>query len=203
MEEKKRRLTLVGAITLVAVCVFVSTAVRAVWYAPEPEIQIAMEESVYASGAAGQPTRLIIPALGIDTSVEKVGLNAKGNMAAPSNYVDVGWYKYGARPGEQGSAVIAGHLNNGLGLDGVFMNLEDMKKGDDIVIETIEGKQLRFVVTDIASYEYTEVPVETLFNRDDTARLNLVTCEGVWVGDEKTYDRRLVVYAVLTEADQK
>ncbi len=200
MEEHTRKLTLVAAITVVAACVFVGTAVRAVFYAPEPEFQL--QDTSFYMEESSVPLRLTIPSLSIDADVERVGINIKGNMAAPSSYADVGWYKYGTVPGEKGSAVIAGHLNNGLGLNGVFMNLDQIEVGDDIIVETKGGESLRFEVTKIATYAHTEVPTEELFTKDDTARLNLITCEGGWVQSEKTYEERLVVYSVLKESDQ-
>jgi len=41
------------------------------------------------------------------------------------------------------------------------------------------------------------VPLQKLFLQNDKARLNLVTCDGAWIAGEKTYNRRLVVYAEL------
>ncbi len=196
-----RRYTLVGALTLVAACVFVGTVVRAVFYAPDAESPVLMEEVSSARGI-GVPTRLHIPAAGVDASVQRTGITTKGAMAVPSNYADVGWYRYGTRPGEKGSAVISGHLNNGFGLDGVFADLSRLKRGDEIFVETDRGEEMRFVVVEVETYPYTEVPTEFLFNRKDVPRLNLITCDGAWVGSEKTYDRRLVVYAEFREADQ-
>jgi len=199
MEERVRKFTLVATITAVAAVVFVGTVVRAVWYSPEAEFQLSLPEPNYAGASVALPERIEIPSLEVDTIVEKVGINTKGNMAAPSNYSDVGWYKYGTRPGEKGSAVIAGHFDNGFAQDGVFKHLEELHIGDDIIVKTEEGETLRFVVSATSSYPYTEVPAEELFNRNDTSRLNLITCSGDWIKSAKTYDRRLIVHAVFKE----
>ena len=196
MEERMRKFTLVAALVAVAAFVFVSTGVRAVFYAPEAEFKrdLPIPES---TSLIGLPARLSIPALEIDTAIEHVGINAKGNMAAPRLYAEVAWYKYGARPGDKGSAVVAGHLDNGFGLDGVFKNLDGLQVGDDIFVTTEEGEELHFVVSSVATYPYEEVPVEELFARADKAHLNLITCKGEWIKDAKTYSERLVVYTVL------
>jgi len=187
------------AIMLGAAGVFTATFVHAYWYVPE--MQIVPPEDVLIVDVSPEelPARIRIPALEIDTKVQHVTVNSTGNMASPSNFTDVGWYKPGTVPGQRGSAVIAGHLDNGLSLPGVFKHLDQVKVGDDIYIVTEGGRELHFRVEETVAYPYKEVPLERLFNRSDKPRLNLVTCVGDWVKAEKTYDQRLVVYAVLVD----
>jgi len=192
--------TLALAVVVFGVLAFSSTLAHALWYAPEDMTAINPPPAkiVHNKASPGdQPARLSIPALTIDASVQEVGINAKGNMGIPSNYQDVAWYKYGTTPGEFGSAVIDGHVDNGLGLDGVFKHLGDIKIGDDVFVETQKGERLHFVVIDIESYPYTATPDDVIFNKADAAYLNLITCEGKWVKSDKTYDERLVVYTAL------
>lgn len=186
--------------TVFGVIVFFSTIAGALWYAPDTELP-APEQVVEAREVlpGDHPIRLRIPALGTDAEVQEVGVNAKGNMATPSNFTDVGWYKYGTPPGFTGSAVVAGHVDNGLSLPGVFKNLSTIKIGDDIYVEKKDGTEVRFRVADIQTYPYTDVPREFLFSRSDLPRLNLITCDGAWVRDAKTYDQRLVVYTELVQ----
>jgi sortase A len=146
------------------------------------------------------PQRLSIPGLGIDAKVQQVGLNTKGNMGTPNNFTDVAWYKLGPRPGEIGSAVIDGHVDNGLALSGVFKHLEDIKIGDDVYVTREDGKKLHFRVVDKATYPYADTSAnETVFANKDGSRLNLVTCTGDWVATQKTYTDRLVVFTKLVE----
>ena len=189
-----------GVVVLCAGFVFGQTAVEALWYAPDTEVPVPeIGSSAELALPEDYPTRFRVPVLGIDARVQHVGVNAKGNMAAPNNFTDVGWYKYGTPPGFVGSAVVAGHVDNGLGLPGVFKDLSELKIGDDIFVEREDGVELRFVVTEIQVYPYTHVPRDILFSRTDVARLNLITCEGAWVAGERTYDQRLVVYAELAQ----
>lgn len=189
--------TLAIVVTAVASGVFGATAVRALWYDPVPESDTPPIEISHI--AAHYPERLRIPRLQIDSDVQHVGTTESGNMATPSNFSDVGWYEYGPVPGESGSAVMAGHVNNGLGLSGVFEHLRDLKQGDDIYVTRADGTELHFIVTGMRSYPHTDVPVEVVFNPAGSIRLNLITCEGRWVSEDKTYDERLVVFTVLAD----
>ncbi|CAN5116954.1 hypothetical protein BH11PAT3_BH11PAT3_3130 [soil metagenome] len=150
--------------------------------------------------ASTLPKRLIIPSLNIDANVQYVTINAKGNMGTPNNFTDVSWYKPGTEPGKVGSAVMAGHVDNGLSLAGVFKKLDTIQVGDDVFVQQASGAKLHFKVEKVTSYPYTEVPVVSIFtSQDGSKRLNLITCVGAWVPGQKTYDRRLVVYTKLVE----
>lgn len=201
MNEKARRnIICIAALAVIAGAgsVFASTIVEAFWYAPDTEVAAPQfEAKLELASSEKHPTRVRVPAIELDAHVQHVGINWKGNMATPNNFTDVGWYKYGVPPGFQGSAVLAGHVDNGLGLSGVFKRLGEVVVGDTIEIETKEGKILTFNVVEMQVYPHDKVPAEILFARHDTARLNLITCEGDWLAGERTYDKRLVVYAEL------
>lgn len=188
----------VVAFTGVALSIFVYTALSATVFAPETEVDTPLtQEAQPVSARALTPTVLHIPKLDIETSIEAVGVTARGNMATPSRYSRAGWYKYGTLPGDYGSAVIAGHVDNGIGLSGVFKQLHELAVGDSIYVRDEQGEELRFVVEEKQRYPYTTVPTDRLFERKDAIRLNLVTCTGAWLALEKTYDERLIVFAVL------
>jgi len=188
-----------AVVTALAAIVFITVLARAVLIAPqEPAASAAAVPAVAAPG--DYPARLRIPALGINANVQQTGLTKSGAMGTPTNFTDVAWYKPGPVPGQAGSAVIDGHVDNGLSLAGVFKYLVDIKVGDDLYVDTKDGRALHFVVTDVETYPYHAVPTGLVFNRVDAARLNLITCEGVWVGADKTYDHRLVVFAELKQS---
>ena len=180
---------------LMAASIFVWTGVHALYFAPD--ISYAPPNAPVVAASSSDPVRLIIPSLHINAAVQYVGVKADGSMGTPNNFTDVAWYKYGTTPGQLGSAVIDGHVDNGLGLDGVFKHLQDIQVGADIFVQEKDGQQLHFKVIDIETYPYKNVPLQTVFAQTDAARLNLVTCEGVWVPNGKTYDHRLVVYTEL------
>ena len=189
--------TALVVILALASAVFVSVVVNAFFYAPDEEIEAPLGTPEPVLGPEQHPVRMRIPALGIDADVQQVGVTESGAMATPSNFQDVGWYKYGVAPGGDGSAVIAGHVDNGLGLAGVFKRLHELAAGDEIFIERADGSEVRFVVTGSRSYPYEDTPTEVLFNPSGSPRLNLITCEGTWLSDDRTYDQRLIVFAEL------
>jgi sortase A len=193
------RYTAITGITVLAIAVFAVTLARATLFPPGEDASLSPPPSAAFEhpDPGDEPARLQIPSLGVNAAVQQTGLTKSGAMGVPTNFTDVAWYKYGPVPGQLGSAVIDGHVDNGLSLPGVFKHLGDIQKGADMYVVTKKGETLHFVVTDIESYPYKSVPTSMIFTRADKARLNLITCEGHWVQGEKTYDQRLVIFAEL------
>jgi len=194
------RTGIVAGVAILAALFFFATLLRTAAFAPELEIDVpeAEQNAPLAKLPTGKgPETLEIPKIGVDAAIQRVGINTKGNMGVPSNFSDVAWYKYGTVPGEEGSAVIDGHVDNGLGLAGVFKNLGKLEKGDDVYVLNKEGARVHFKVTEVRSYHYKEVPTERIFSAKGGAYLNLITCGGTWIKNEKTYDERIVVYTEL------
>lgn len=204
MNKARGMYVLVAFLTALAASVFIVTLVEAtdpglVSIMDSASDTLATSNMPLATTTDAVPTRLLIPSIGVDANVQMVGITATGNMATPKGFVDVGWYRYGVIPGNKGSAVIAGHVDNGLSLAGVFKHLVDVKVGDDVYVVNALGEKLHFKVDAINSYQYEDVPLDTLFGQNDRAHVNLITCDGAWIGEKKTYDRRLVVYTSLRE----
>ena len=141
------------------------------------------------------PVRLAIPSIDVNAKVQETGLTAKGEMGIPTNFTDVAWYKHGTIPGEVGSAVIDGHVDNALGLPGVFSKLKNVKRGDDIYVTDKNGTKIHFVVREVQEYPYDKAPAEEIFNESERSLLRLITCGGKWIQSAKTYDTRVVVTA--------
>ncbi|MFZ3011787.1 MAG: class F sortase [Minisyncoccia bacterium] len=186
-----------GAVIL-AVCVFGVVLFRTIYYSPSDEIPLPKGADISLDTEKEYPINISIPEIGVDAKIQQVGITQKGNMATPSNFLDVGWYKYGTIPGEKGSAVIAGHVNNELGLAAVFGKLGDLAVGDDVYVTMEKDKQLHFQVTEMKMYDF-DASGEEVFNEDDAKFLKLITCTGSWVEKLKTHNKRLVVSAILIE----
>jgi sortase (surface protein transpeptidase) len=144
------------------------------------------------------PATLSISSISVNAKVQHVGVTSKGNMAVPSNYSDVGWYRYGTIPGEIGTAVFDGHLDNALGFPAVFGRLSKVSIGDEVIVKTHGGKTLSFVVTNVTVYEYDDpLARDAIFAHEGKSLIRLITCDGNWLSDKKTYGKRLVVTAEL------
>ena len=138
------------------------------------------------------PNRLIIPKLGVDTNIVQMGITASGNMEAPVTNKATGWYKYGARPGNIGSAVIDGHL--GLSSEAIFGKLDQLTVGDTISVIDDQGSTIVFIVKRIATYE-RDSDATGIFTSQAGSHLNLITCNGDWESHQATYSKRLVVFS--------
>lgn len=147
----------------------------------------------------GEPRRLVIPRLGIDTSIIPVALTQSGNLDVPHSLTKVGWYKDGSRPGEMGSAVIDGHEVDEFGLGVIFKNLHLLQTGDKIYIETTDNQELEFSVNKKEVYPYDDAPLGEIFGATTSRNLNLITCNGMFDFASKTKKERLVVFASMRE----
>jgi LPXTG-site transpeptidase (sortase) family protein len=141
------------------------------------------------------PARLRIPALNIDTNVEGVGLH-DGNMDVPNNIWNAGWLNSSVRPGDSGTAVIDGHKDSVNGV-AVFWDLGKLKAGDRIYVSDQYGWELTFEVSEVQAYYLASAPTDHIFNSGEGAYLNLITCDGNFIREQHSYDKRLVVYTKL------
>ena len=138
--------------------------------------------------------RLKIPSIRVDTAVEHAGLTTQGAMIAPKGPASTSWFDLGPRPGEIGSAVIAGHYGWKNGRRAVFDNLYKLKKGDKLSVEDEKGIITTFVVREIRKYDPKANASSVFSSSDGRAHLNLITCGGVWNKAKKSYSDRLVVF---------
>lgn len=139
------------------------------------------------------PESLKIPAIGVDTSVQHLGTTETGEMAVPDNIDEVSWFSPGYQPGQNGRAVIAGHVD---GVDGpaVFWDLSELQPGDEITVEG-EGRQLIYKVHTMESVPLDQADIPKIFGYSSSPELVLITCSGTYDFDRGTREERLVVYA--------
>lgn len=163
---------------------------------PAPHDQV-MGVAVQEKITPGLPMRLMIPAIKVKATIQHIGVTSKGDMDVPSNTSDVGWFQLGSRPGQQGSAVIGGHFNGKHGEAAVFAHLSELRPGDKIYVADDTGVSMMFVVRE--SHMYDPGYAEEVFSLNDSAHLNLITCDGIWDAATKSYSKRLVVFADLKE----
>lgn len=161
------------------------------------ESAVGLSANVASAGpvASGLPVRLKIPAINVDAVIEHLGLAPDGAMATPESPSVVAWFNGGPRPGENGSAVLAGHFGWKDNIPAVFDDLSTLRKGDKIYVENDKGELTTFVVRESRLFGENGDSAGVFSSEDGKAHLNLVTCEGVWNKETKSYSQRLVVFA--------
>jgi LPXTG-site transpeptidase (sortase) family protein len=140
--------------------------------------------------------RLKIPSIGVDASIEHVALTSDGTMGTPEVPYNVGWYSLGPYPGEEGSAVIAGHRGWSNNTPAVFDDLDHIEIGDKIVVINSRGEERTFAVREKRIYERDSIARE-VFESNGGSNLNLITCVGEWNRSLQSSEQRLVVFAEL------
>jgi sortase (surface protein transpeptidase) len=170
-----------------------------------PNIVVLAKASVHMHTAASstlpvtrrsRPLTLVIPAIGVKTSVGTLGLQPDNQVMVPTTIHTVGWYIDGPSPGQEGSAVILGHVDSYLGV-GIFFNLKSLKAGDTIEVVSQDGVTTHFVVSRVVQYSKTAFPDRLVYGPHGTQALQLVTCGGVFDQATGHYESNIVVFSQL------
>lgn len=142
------------------------------------------------------PVRLIIESIGVDAPIVPVGVEPDGAMAAPKTATDIGWYEKSALVGSSKRAMLlSGHY--GLDAPEVLRRLNELKKGDKLVVEGARGDVLVYEVAETERKHRTEVDMEKAFRYGGGQEaVSIITCIGMYNYAEKTYNDRYVVYAL-------
>jgi len=166
---------------------------------PTPVSTFASISTATPAAKNAYPVRLIIPAIEVNAPIENVGIQANGEMGTPVQHKwnGVGWFVAGTLPGQQGSTVMDGHLDDDHGAPAVFWNLSKLRAGDSVVVMDSDNKTQRFHVIRMASYAYNQAPLQEIFGNGGGKYLNLITCAGSWSYDQQQFQQRLVVYTEL------
>jgi sortase (surface protein transpeptidase) len=143
------------------------------------------------------PVSLTIPAIGVKTSLVRLGLQANGTLQVPGSTTVAGWYTGSPRPGAAGSAVIAGHVDSRYG-PGIFFWLRTMRPGERIYVKRADGTLAVFTVTGVRTYPKDQFPTAAVYGPAPDAELRLITCGGLFDQSVGSYLSNVVVFARLT-----
>lgn len=148
------------------------------------------------AGASPAPIRLLVPRFDLDMAIVATGISGDGLMALPEQPSEIGWYRYGPRPGDAaGSAVLAGHVDSRRFGIGPLAELRKLGEGDRIVVQS-EGGQQTYEVRQVAQISKRVVPLGEVFVRSGPATLRIVTCGGPYDRSRGGYLDNVVVTAV-------
>jgi sortase (surface protein transpeptidase) len=157
-----------------------------------------------ASGRAAQtarkqmpnPVRISIPAIGVNARVIPLGLNRDRTIQVPRNLADAGWFRPGPEPGEQGAAVVVGHLEARSG-PGVFYRLRRLHAGQVITIGLKGGSSVRFVARSMIRVHKSSFPTKRVYARTSQPTLRLITCAGTLNPATGRHPDNYIVFATL------
>ncbi|MFC9463783.1 class F sortase [Streptomyces coelicoflavus] len=170
--------------------------------AAAPDTRVAPGEAA-ASGVAplpySVPDQVSIPAIQVDAPVMGVGLDPDGWVDAPPAEDPnlAGWFTGAVTPGEKGTSVVVGHVDNQQG-PAVFYGLGALKKGNKVEVHRQDGKTAVFEVYGIEVFETNNFPGDRVYGSKGTPELRVITCGGGFT-KENGYDGNVVVFARLVE----
>lgn len=148
--------------------------------------------SGFADASGGfAPTRIVIPAIGVDAYVEQVGIY-DGAMGTPAGPMNVGWYPDISSPGTGTNVVMAGHVDYYTIGPAVFYSLGSLGAGSEIQVTGPDGQGITYAVTG-STVVGADTPAESVLGGGGGETLTLITCGGDFNG--VAYDSRTIVYA--------
>ena len=196
---------LAGVVLVAAGIAALGAAFAAQVHAPQPSAAVAGAIGPSGRGPSlprSLPVSVDIPAIGVESRLLHLGLNADGTIQVPSLVTssrDAAWYKYSATPGQIGSSVIEGHVDSYQGA-AVFFRLGALRPGDTVNVTLADGVTAIFRVTGVREYAKSRFPAKAIYGATDFAALRLVTCGGAFDYATGHYLSSTVVFASLASS---
>ena len=142
------------------------------------------------------PVRLHIPKIQLTSSLEPLGRASDGTVEVPNRPDLAGWYAPGPRPGDPGSAVILGHVDDDHA-PAVFYRLRELRAGDQLTVTRADGSAVRFVVQRTRQYDKQQFPTDEVYYPTLRSTLRLITCGGRFDPTTGHYRSNIIVFATL------
>jgi sortase (surface protein transpeptidase) len=146
-----------------------------------------------------RPVHLSIPIIGVSVPLSVLTLNKNGTVNVPTNFAEPGWYKGDESPGQKGSAVILGHVDNYHG-PAVFFHLDKLTLGNRVYVTLADGRKLVFAVIGERMYKKTNFPDKLVYGTRTYPALQLVTCGGIFDPSTGHYLSNIVVFTALIKS---
>ncbi|WP_170159820.1 sortase domain-containing protein [Frondihabitans australicus] len=163
-------------------------------------IQDPSSTSLSQAPAAGVvPTRVSIPAIGVNAGLQDLAIAADGSLNPPVGVVDAGWYAKGVVPGAVGPAVIAGHIDSTT-QPGVFLHLAKLVPGDTVTVTMSSGSVETWKVSGSRAALKTAFPTSDVYGTSPTPQLRLITCGGTFNAAIGHYNENTIVFADLVSS---
>ncbi|CAL9317065.1 MULTISPECIES: class F sortase [Streptomyces] len=158
----------------------------------------AREQAAVPALPPSPPDRIRIPAIRVDAPLTGLGLTRTGSLDVPpaARKNLAGWYEAGTTPGEKGTAIVAGHVDNAEG-PAVFYALGALAKGSTIEVDRRDGSVAVFTVDAVEVYAAKDFPDEKVYGAAHRPELRLITCGGGY-SRGTGYQGNVVAFAHLT-----
>ncbi|MGV9291131.1 class F sortase [Streptomyces sp. NPDC003719] len=145
------------------------------------------------------PDRVVIPAIQVDAPIMPVGLDADGWVGAPPPEDPnlAGWFTGAVSPGENGTAVVVGHVDNTQG-PAVFYGLGALKKGNRVEVSRQDGRTAVFEIYGVEVFEKDDFPGDRVYAAKGAPELRVITCGGGFT-KQNGYDGNVVAFARLVQ----
>jgi sortase (surface protein transpeptidase) len=143
---------------------------------------------------AADPARVEVPAIGVDAPIIALGLDPAGALEVPEDFAETGWWTGGPEPGEQGPAIIAGHIDSPRG-PAVFYRLLELQPGDVVRVTRADGSRVEFTVRRTEQHAKAAFPTEIVYAPTTGSELRLITCGGAFDRSSGHYVDNVIVFA--------
>ncbi|GAA2259380.1 class F sortase [Streptomyces ruber] len=139
--------------------------------------------------------RVRIPSIQVNAPVMPVGLDRDGWVDAPppQDANLAGWFTGAVSPGEKGTAVLVGHVDNVRG-PAVFYGLGALRKGNRVDVLRNDGRTARFEVYGVEVFRKDAFPGDRVYGDRGVPELRVITCGGGF-SERDGYAGNVVVFA--------
>ena len=144
--------------------------------------------------ASVRPARTSLPTIQVAVPLVDLGLTGDGHVQVPTRPQDAGWLTTSPAPGQQGPAVILGHVDFTTG-PAVFSSLRRLAVGDPVVVTRGDGSQVCFTVDGLQRFAKADFPTQATYGPVPGPALRLITCDGPYDRSAGGYQDNLVVFA--------
>lgn len=131
---------------------------------------------------ASRPVSIRIPAIGVRSVVNRIGLAGDGTLAVPQpgpHLDQAAWFENSPTPGQPGPSIIEGHVDSTEG-PSIFFELGAVKTGDRIVVRRADARVLTFEVNAVRDYLKVKFPTTVVYGGSahelSVPTLRLITC---------------------------
>ncbi|MEU4030483.1 class F sortase [Streptomyces anulatus] len=158
-------------------------------------------ESAPDARTAAPPSRIRIPAIGLDQPLIGLRVQQDGRLGTPDDPKELGWWSDGPRPGAPGATVIVGHVDSATG-PGAFSGLSTLDPGDTVTMVRDDRSTITFTIRALRQYGKDAFPDSQVYATSGPPSLHLITCSGAYDRSRGEYRDNLVVYATLDHHPQ-